>query len=163
MNQREGEHPFGDQGQMIALVLFILLWAADSFYLHIFPQIRSAIPFLVRISVFIVLLTFAFVLMRDGHRVLKKDGKVNKLMTDGYFRITRHPVYLSVLVFYLALSILTVSILSMMLLIFIFIYYDFLSRYEEKYLYLKFGETYLNYWKKTPKWLFFKSKNKPRT
>ncbi len=160
MKQHEGEHPFGHYGQIISFVLFIVVWGLDSFRFHFLPQIGLAVPPLVRISLFVVLVTFAIVLMNDGHRVLSDDHKVGKLATDGYFRITRHPLYLGILIFYLALSILTASFLSFMSLIFIFIYYDFIARYEEKYLYLKFGESYLNYWKKTPKWLFFKNRIK---
>ncbi|RLD10988.1 hypothetical protein DRI50_10450 [candidate division KSB1 bacterium] len=160
MKRREGEHPFGDKGQLIAFVLFIAAWAADSFYFRFFPQFRAYIPLLVRISIGLVLLIFAFVLVKDGHRVLTEDGRVIKLITDGFFRFSRHPVYLGILVFYLALSVLTVSVLSLLLLPFIFIYYDFIARYEEKYLYLKFGETYLNYWKQTPKWFVLKNKLK---
>ena len=31
MKGKNGEHPFGDAGQLILLVLFLILWIADSF------------------------------------------------------------------------------------------------------------------------------------
>ncbi len=156
MKTREGEHPFGDRGQMIAFVLFLLTWSIDSFYLHFLPGIKTDLPFVVRISAFFVLLVLSYVLMKDGHRVLNDPSKVSRLITDGAFRISRHPIYLSILIFYFALSVLTASILALMLLIFIFFYYDFLARYEEKYLYIKFGKAYLTYREETSKWVSFR-------
>ena len=29
-----GEHTFGDMGQLILLVIFLVVWVADSFFLH---------------------------------------------------------------------------------------------------------------------------------
>lgn len=35
MKEKNGEHPFGDTGQLILLVLFLLIWVVDSFFLRI--------------------------------------------------------------------------------------------------------------------------------
>ena len=34
MKEKNGEHPFGDAGQSILLVLFLVVWFGDSFFLH---------------------------------------------------------------------------------------------------------------------------------
>ncbi len=158
MPRHEGEHPFAHSGQILAFVLFVSVWGIDSLYWHLFVHLRSVIPLPMRIFFSIMLFLISFVLIKDGRRALLKKGEVQMVLTDGMFRISRHPLYLGVLIFYLALSVLTVSVLTFLLLAFIFIYYDFLARYEEKYLYLKFGKTYLTYWKQTPRWVLFKNK-----
>ncbi len=33
MEDKNGEHPFGDAGQLILLGLFLIVWVADSFFL----------------------------------------------------------------------------------------------------------------------------------
>ncbi len=160
MVRHEGEHPYGHHGQLLSFFLFVGLWATDSFYWRFFTHLRVQFPLSARIVASIMLFTFSLLLIKDGRRALLQRSDVKHLLTDGMFRLSRHPLYLGVLIFYLALSVLTASLLSLLLLAFIFIYYDFLARYEEKYLYLKFGETYLKYWKQTPKWLLVRNKVK---
>ncbi len=160
MQAREGEHPFGAYGQKIVVLFFFAGWAGDSFLLHFFLPSKPRIPWVVHGVLVVVLFGIASIFIIDGHRVFTQGNKAGNLITDGTFRFTRHPGYLGRLVLFLALSLLTMSMFSLILLVFIFFYYDFLARYEEKYLYLKFGERYLTYWKKTPKWLFFRKRLK---
>ena len=35
MKKKNGEHPLGDSGQLVLLVLFLLIWVVDSFFLRI--------------------------------------------------------------------------------------------------------------------------------
>ena len=37
----KGEHPYGDLGQLILLVLFIAVWALDSFFLYKLNQVKE--------------------------------------------------------------------------------------------------------------------------
>jgi len=34
MKEKEGEHPFGDAGQLISLGVFLVVWVGDSFFLR---------------------------------------------------------------------------------------------------------------------------------
>ena len=157
MQAREGEHPFGAYGRRIGVLLFLAGWIADSFFLHFFSIPKSAMPRFVHDALVVVLFIIALIFIKDGRRTRHQKDKVEQLITDGTFRFTRHPGYLGRLILFLALSLFTMSVFSLMLVVFLFFYYDFLARYEEKYLYLKFGEAYLTYWKQTPKWLLFKN------
>ena len=44
-----GEHPFGDAGQLILLVLFLLIWGLDSFVFKFSTFLNPGVPDYVRI------------------------------------------------------------------------------------------------------------------
>ena len=71
----------------------------------------------------------------------------------------RHPMYLGFILIYIALSIGTLSLLSLIPLIIGFFIYDRMAEYEEKGLEEKLGQEYLEYKKKVPKW-FLRLKKK---
>jgi hypothetical protein len=48
MKEQNGEHPFGDSGQSILLVLFLGIWVVDSFFLRISTFLYNDISLLVR-------------------------------------------------------------------------------------------------------------------
>jgi hypothetical protein len=48
MKEKNGEHPFGDSGQVILLVLFLRIWVVDSFFLRISTFLYNDISLLVR-------------------------------------------------------------------------------------------------------------------
>ncbi len=73
-------------------------------------------------------------------------------MTGG-FRYIRHPLYLGCVLIYLGLTIATLSIISFVLFLVIFIFYNYIAGYEEKLLDAKIGEEYKEYKKRTGKWI----------
>ena len=62
-------------------------------------------------------------------------------------------MYLGCILFYLGLAISTGSLYSMAMLVMIFVFYDYMATYEEKFLELSFGEGYRRYKKRTGKWV----------
>jgi protein-S-isoprenylcysteine O-methyltransferase Ste14 len=153
LKEKNGEHPFGDAGQLIAFVLFVIVWVLDSFVLGISTSTFSVIPLFVRLPVAIVVLAFSFYLLKKSHHVVPKENLSGNVITSGAFRYLRHPLYMSTILFYLALVISTVSIISLVLWVLIFAFYDFIAGYEERLLEEKFGEEYRLYKQKTGKWL----------
>jgi len=67
-------------------------------------------------------------------------------------RYVRHPLYLACILFYLAPAISTISLISLVLVAGIFIFYNFMAGYEERLLEALFGEEYSTYKKRTGKW-----------
>jgi protein-S-isoprenylcysteine O-methyltransferase Ste14 len=55
--------------------------------------------------------------------------------------------------FYLGLAVSTASLFSIVLVVLIFIFYNFIASYEEKLLEGRFHEEYRNYKKRTGKWV----------
>lgn len=153
MKEKNGEHPFGDAGQLIAFVLFVIVWVLDSFVLRISTSPLSVIPSYVRLPIAVIVLAVSIYLLMKSHHVVAGEHRPQQVIATGVFEYLRHPLYMSAILLYLALVISTASIISLALWAFVFAFYDFIARYEEKLLEEKFGEEYKSYRLKTGKWL----------
>jgi protein-S-isoprenylcysteine O-methyltransferase Ste14 len=153
MKEKQGEHPFGDAGQLIAFGIFVIVWVADSFFLKISTQPASFVTFYMRIIIALVILTVSLYLLSASHKVAAGENRPQKVISDGVFRYLRHPLYMSAILFYLVLIVSTLSIISFALWIAIFIFYNYIAGYEEKLMEMKYGEEYISYKQITGKWL----------
>lgn len=153
MKEKNGEHPFGDAGQLILLALFLILWIVDSFFLQTSTFLSDVIPLYVRLVFLALALVTAAYLFLSGHDAVGHEQRGTKVVSAGAFRYVRHPLYLGCLLFYLGLAISTASIFSLALFIVIFIFYNYIASYEERLLDEKFGAEYRKYKRKTGKWV----------
>jgi protein-S-isoprenylcysteine O-methyltransferase Ste14 len=155
MDQKEknGEHPAGDSGQIVLLSLFLVVWALDSFLLRWTTFPAGHVSPYIRLPLMAAVLALGIILARSGHVVVNGDERPNSVVESGAFRYVRHPLYLGSLLFYLALTISTGSLVSLALLVVIFLFYNFLAGYEEKLMLKRFGDKYENYMKKTGRWI----------
>jgi len=62
-------------------------------------------------------------------------------------------LYLASLLFYFGLAVSTACLFCFGLLLVMVFFYDYIARYEEKLLEVKYGEDYLHYKKNTGKWV----------
>jgi len=152
-NGSSGEHPLGDVGQLILFVAFIIIWVADSFFLHRSTFLSVFIPVSIRIAVLVILFFIAGCLIKSGHIVVSHKDKPEGVVRTGAFRYIRHPLYLGTILFYLGLVVSTMSVFSFALLVVIFAFYNFIAGYEEKLLEERYDEEYRLYKMKTGKWL----------
>ncbi|NIO00729.1 MAG: DUF1295 domain-containing protein [Candidatus Latescibacteria bacterium] len=153
MKEKNGEHPFGDARQLILLVLFLVVWAGDSFFLRISTFLSDYVSLYIRLIILGLVLIAAVYFSKSGHVVTSHVHRAAGVVSTGAFRYVRHPLYLASLLFYLGLSISTASLLSLALLVMIFIFYNYIASYEEKLLHKKFGEEYRSYKIRTGKWV----------
>ena len=51
MKKKNGEHPLGDSGQLVLLVLFLLIWVVDSFFLRISTFLSDDVSLLIRLVI----------------------------------------------------------------------------------------------------------------
>jgi protein-S-isoprenylcysteine O-methyltransferase Ste14 len=153
MSKRSGEHPFGDAGQLILLGAFLVVWAADSFFLHTSTFLSEYVPLYMRLMILGLTLIVAMLLFKSGHVVVEHGERPEGVMVTGAFRYVRHPLYLASILTYLGLTVSTMSIFSFVLLAGIFIFHNYIAGYEEKLLEMKFGEEYRTYKKRTGKWV----------
>ena len=153
LKEKKGEHPFGDTGQLILFVLFLVVWVVDSFFLHLSTFLSYQIPLSSRLGLLVLLLIVAILLFRSAHFVASGDQRPARVVDTGAFRYARHPLYLASLLVYFGLSVSTVSFFSLAVFIGIFIFYNYISSYEEKLLEIKFGDQYIKYKQKTGKWV----------
>jgi protein-S-isoprenylcysteine O-methyltransferase Ste14 len=153
MEEKRGEHPFGDNGQAILLVLFFVVWIADSFFLHWTTSLAGSIPLIIRLAFLGLALITALVLIQAGGVVLRTPERPNYVVHTGAFHYVRHPLYLASMLVYLGLAVSTFSLVSLALMIPVFLFHNYIAGYEEKLLEAKLGEAYRDYERRTGKWL----------
>ncbi len=119
------------------------------------------LPFKKYISIFFIVLGF-IVTFLSARNFKKKDTTVNpmkpnetsKLVTDGFFKITRNPMYLGMLLFLLGLSIyngLIVGLIFLPLFVGYITYFQIIP--EENAMLELFGEEFTIYMKKVRRWI----------
>ena len=110
-----------------------------------------------------IILMFAGLLLSIGSATLFRrlgtnpipGTRANLIVTRGAFRYTRNPMYLGLMIILIGTSILlaTFSPLIVIPIVFLILHSQFVLR-EEKWMEEWFGESYLEYKRKTPRWLF---------
>ncbi len=149
-----GEHPRGDLGQVILFVIFMVLWIADSFFLNYTDFISKTIPLFIRIPLSIIILAVSGYIAFAGHRIVFEEERDSPVViTHGVFGTLRHPLYFSVILFYLALLISTCSMAATVVWIIIILFYNYIASYEENLLIQHFGVEYEAYMKDVPRWI----------
>jgi len=152
-HERSGEHPRGDLGQLVLLVLFLAVWTLDSFVFGFSTFWAGAVPLFVRLPIAAALLAVGGFLAQKAHDVFHSPAGGELLKTDGVFRFVRHPMYLGSLLFYLALGLATLSLLSLAFLTVIFLFYNFIASYEDRLLEARFGREFVEYRTSVRRWL----------
>jgi len=153
-NDLAGEHVCGDAGQIILFLIFLAVWIGDSFILKYSTFLSSYIPIYVRLPIALVILSGAVYFARSGLRIVFGEIREQPIVIrKGVFNQVRHPIYLGALLFYLGLSVMTLSIFSIIVWLGIIAFYHFISRYEEKLLLDKFGTEYEKYGSDVPMWI----------
>ena len=149
-----GEHFFGDLGQLILLVIFLIVWIADSFFLHYSTFLSEHVPLFLQLPISLGVLFYSGYLAKAGLKIV--FGEVREtpsVIRKGVFNTVRHPIYLGAILFYPGLITLSFSLLSVIVWIIIILFYHFIARYEEKLLLQKFGKEYEKYIKEVPMWI----------
>jgi protein-S-isoprenylcysteine O-methyltransferase Ste14 len=106
-----GEHRYGDVGQFIIFIVFLVVWVLDSFIFRFSTFLNNYIPLPLQIFAGIVLLAVAFYLARGGMNVIfgeapEKPGVIRKDVMG----IVSHPIYLGEMIFYLSLLFFRISL-----------------------------------------------------
>jgi protein-S-isoprenylcysteine O-methyltransferase Ste14 len=160
MSHRTGlgaEHPLNDKLQAVFLVVFLGVWVLDSFVLSFSTLLAGIVPLLIRLT--LGFLTFAvgvYFIVKSELAVFGKTtvGRIGnlKFINSGVYGWGRHPMYLGSLLVLLGLFFITLSILSLLVWVGFFVFFDKMATYEERDLYRILGEQYLNYQRQVPKW-----------
>jgi len=152
-NYDESEAPLADTIQAILAVAFFTVWVADSFWLNWTTNYSNYVPNVTRTAIFFSLILVGGYLSWMAHKqifgIVRQEAE---LVDYGVFRLSRHPMYLGIMIIYLGLAIYTFSLASFLAVIVIFLFYNYLASYEEKKLVEYFGDEYTNYMKKTRRW-----------
>lgn len=148
------EAPHSHLIQALSPAIFTIVWVLDSLVFKFSIVLNDFIPWIVRLILFIVVIAVAFAFIRISHNILfRRPENKDELIAEGILGHVRNPMYFGVLLIYLAFIFLSISLISVALWIVIIVIYDKLATYEEKQLEKLFGEKYLAYKKKVPKWI----------
>lgn len=148
------EHPYTDEVQYGMMLLFLAVWAVDSFLLNRTTFLAPSIPLPMRVLLGVCLFGAGGYMGWSAHELLfGKEGGHRRLLDSGVFGLCRHPLYLGVLVSFLGFSVSTLSLASMAVLFVFFLTYDRFASYEERQLLREFGDEYREYRRRVPKWL----------
>lgn len=146
-----GEHAFSDTGQLILLVVFLIIWIADSFIFKYSTFLAQYVSNYIRVPIALIVLVISGLLAWFGLKIVFGETREKpQVITTGVFSIVRHPIYLSSILLYLGFILLSLSLLSVLVWILIIVFYYMISRYEEKLLTQRFGSAYEEYKKKVP-------------
>jgi protein-S-isoprenylcysteine O-methyltransferase Ste14 len=149
-----GEHKWGDMGQLVLLVVFILVIIGDIYFLKISARLHELISLWVKLPLGLFFILFGGILARNGLKIIFGETRREPcVIKKGVFGLVRHPIYLGSILVYLGFLILTYSILGLMVWIIIIFFYHLISCYEEKLLLQKFGDDYKKYMKEVPMWI----------
>ena len=140
---------------IIAILFAVLIFYFSDSFAYV------DLPFKIYFSLFFVLLGF-FITFSSARNFKKKETTVNpikpeeasQLVTDGFFKITRNPMYLGMLLFLLGLSIYNGIIVGLLFLPLFVGYITFFQIIPEERAMIKiFGEDYKAYMKKVRRWI----------
>ena len=141
----------------IGLSIGLLMWWLDSFYPilrfknHLFDYLAYTI-ILVGISIDILSL-YNFIKNKTTANPLSPQ-KTTKLVISGFYRYTRNPMYVGMLLVLLGTAILFGSLVCLLILPLFIVTINYLQiSNEEKALETLFGEEYLSYKKQVRRWL----------
>ena len=149
----ESEAPKADMMQAILALVFFIVWGADSFWLEWTTGILN-VPYLIRTGAFIVLLAIGGYTTWSAHKLIFGTVREEAELVDyGVFRVSRHPMYLGIMIMYLGLILSSMSVAAFILLVGIFFFYNYIAAYEERKLTEHFGDKYRDYMKRVRRWL----------
>lgn len=153
-NDLAGEHRLTDIGQIIGLVLFAVVWITDSFVLKFTVFAASIVPSVIRIPLAFALMVLGGAMAYVSHRQIFKEVRNPPVIVDAaFYRYVRHPMYLSEILTYLGLFLLSFSLASLAVIVAVFIFFSVVTSTEEKKLEAVFGDAYHQYRLRTGRWL----------
>jgi protein-S-isoprenylcysteine O-methyltransferase Ste14 len=151
------EHPLCDRFQVILVLLFFIALGLDTFsyfLLGVSTVIVSIISVPVLILPGVVFLIVSLYLIQASHTIVFGDTTHKpRLHTSGVYRWVRHPMYFGILLFCLSFLLFSVSVVSLIVWITFFFFYEKMTTYEENDLIKIFGEEYITYRNHVAKWV----------
>ena len=149
-----GEHKLGDIGQVVAALIFIVVWILDVFLLRWTTFLDDLIPLWIRIPVGVLLLIPSLLLAWKSTAIV--FGEVREppdVIRTGLYAIIRHPMYLSEIMLYCAIFCVSMSLAAFGVLLIALVFLRFLCRFEERLLISRFGNDYRRYMRDVPMWI----------
>ena len=100
-----------------------------------------------------ILIVIGFVMLSSAWKVLHSAQKNQCLATTGLYSKVRHPQYIGFVAIMFGFLLMWPTLLTLIMFPILLVMYHYLGRSEEKQMIKKFGEQYLIYKKKVPRYL----------
>jgi len=149
-----GEHRLSDTGQLILAVLFLGVWITDGLILQSTTMLNAQVPLAFRIPFGVCVLVLSGYLARKGLAIV--FGEVREppqVIRTGVFGWVRHPIYLSEILLYFGLLLMSLSLAGVAVWLLGIGFLHYVSRHEERLLLAQFGEAYEEYMRDVPMWI----------
>jgi len=124
------------------------LWLLATAYSVFLPFKLGTIWFPIGLAVFLSGLIIGVVASTNFART-----PVDEPVTGGAYRYSRHPIYLSIFLIYLSVSIASASWVFLLLTVLLAVEVGLSVADEESYCLEKYGNTYREYMNRTPRWI----------
>jgi len=149
-----GEHRLTDAGQLILAVLFFGVWITDGLILRSTTVLNAYVPLALRIPLGVCVLVLSGYLARAGLGIV--FGEIREppqVIRTGVFGWVRHPIYLSEILLYLGLLVVSLSLASVAVWLAAIGFLHYVSRHEERLLLAQYGAAYEEYMREVPMWI----------
>ncbi|MHA1610967.1 MAG: methyltransferase family protein [Promethearchaeota archaeon] len=151
-HEREAPHSHFIQG--LSPVIFTVILGLDSWLLHWSTQLNDVVPLFIRWILFAIFLCTAFSLMYFSHKALFSGHEPSdSLVSGGILKSVRNPMYLGIMCIYIAFFCLSISFIALGAFVVVFLVYNKMVQYEEGILEEMFGDAFLDYKKRVPRWI----------
>ena len=148
-----GEHALTDIGQLVLAVFFFAAWIIDSAFFEWTTFLNPHVPTVVRVPVAGILLALSAYMAWASHRTIFGEKREEPhVVRRGVFAVVRHPMYLSEILLYLGLLLLSISLMAAGVWLLTIAFLHFIARKEERLLLARFGDEYASYMRKVPMW-----------
>jgi len=148
------EYPYSHSIQLLFIILFTSSWFIDAIFLKTSIQFGNLIIDIFRLTLFLLFLILAFLCIKSSGFIISEEIiNQRRVVEQGIYSRVRHPMYLGILLIYVAFIFLTLSFICLIIFIFIIIIMNKMADYEENALEKIFENEYRTYVKKTPKWI----------
>ncbi len=148
------EHPRSHPYQIVSGVGFVIVWGLDTFVFEFSTQLNAYASGIVRFIISIPVFLLAFYLMRAAGKALFVESEQSSgLLTAGILARVRHPLYLGSMLIYLGCLVNSVSLIALFVYVIQWLVHNMLANYEEMDLIRIYGDEYIEYRSKVPKWI----------
>jgi len=146
-----GEHRLGDAGQIVLACVFGAVWVADTFFLNHTTFLNAYSPLAVRIVAGAGVLLLSAYLARTSLQIVFDEVREKpEVIRQSVFGVVRHPIYLSEILFYFGILVLSTSLAAAVVWLVAIGFLHYISRCEERLLLERFGDEYKRYMHEVP-------------
>ena len=130
------------------------MWILDTFFLKYTIFLNSYVSLGLRLPFGVALLVVSGYLARKGLSIVFGEVRDNPtVIRKSVFSVVRHPIYLSEILLYCGLLMLSISLAAFVVLLMAIVFLHYNSRFEERLLLARFGQEYQKYMQEVPMWI----------